>query len=695
MKSLFIKFFGAGLIIVAFAACSKGQKSDVSRAPSQQMASTQGENELIRYKYNPNEITQICDSAIQITDLQIADFLKIPDKEKSFTNTIEAFEQITADLSEKTTPATFMNYVSLDKALRGEGEKCEAKIGQYGIGLMSRRDIYNAVILAEKQTPKKSLSLEKKRLIEQTLKGFKANGLFLADDKLKQVKELKQRLTAIETEFASNLNEATDFEPMSLSDLDGLPESMIKRLEKLPDGNYKVTVKHSDYFQVMDNAKLSDTRRRMQEKFENIAAEKNTKLLQEAVGLRKQISKLLNYKNWADYRTENNMAKNSKTVMDFLNSLRKKLAIRNKLDSEKFLKFKKELDPTATRLEAWDFRYLDTQLKKRDYSIDDEVIREYFPAEQVVGHMFEIYSKILGVKFVEVADAQTWAPGVKLYEVRNASDSHFIGNFYTDFYPRDGKYNHFAAFTLIPARMVGEKYRTPISSIVGNFNPPTTDKPALLDHDEVETLFHEFGHIMHQTLTTASYASLAGSSVARDFVEAPSQMLENWVWDPEILKMISGSYKDPSKKLPDDLIKKLIRSRDFDYGYVYTRQLLFGLFDMQLHMSDGNIDVTETYKTLYKELTAVDPQPKSHFPAGFGHLMGGYDAGYYGYLWSKVFAEDMFTRFEKDGLLSSKVGMDYRRQILEKGDTEPADKLLVKFLGRKPNNKAFFKRLGI
>jgi thimet oligopeptidase len=678
--------------LLIISGCNKGQKGQDAQAGGTMKAP------LIRYTYKLNEITQICDGEIRKTDDRIKDFLKIDDKEKNFHNTLEAFEQITADLSENTTAATFMNYVSLDKNSRSEAEKCEAKIGQYAVGLMTRRDIYDAIVKSVAQTPTKNLSPEEHRLVEQTMKGFKANGLFLPDDKLKELKELKQKLSSLETEFASNLNEVTDFQELTKAELEGVPESMVRRLEKLPNGNYKVTTKPTDYVQFMENAKSSEARRRMASKYENMASEKNTKLLQEAILLRKKISALLGFKNWADYRIENNMAKDSKTVMEFLNSLRKKLSIRNAQDSAKFLKFKKELDPTADHLDAWDFRYLDTQLKKRDYAVDDEVIREYFPAEQVVARMFEVYSKILSVKFVEVPNAATWAPGVKLYEIHDAtkgSNGKFIANFFTDFYPRDGKYNHFAAFTLVSGRMVDGKYRTPVSSIVGNFNPPSAGVPALLSHDEVETLFHEFGHIMHQTLTTAKYASLAGSSVARDFVEAPSQMLENWVWDPMILKMISGSYKDPKKKLPDTIIKKLIASRDFDYGYVYTRQLLFGLFDMQLHTSDGTINATETYKKLYKELTGVDPLPESHFPAGFGHLMGGYDAGYYGYLWSKVFAEDMFTRFENDGLLSSEVGMDYRRDILEKGDTMPADKLLIKFLGRKPNNKAFFKRLGL
>jgi thimet oligopeptidase len=216
-----------------------------------------------------------------------------------------------------------------------------------------------------------------------------------------------------------------------------------------------------------------------------------------------------------------------------------------------------------------------------------------------------------------------------------------------------------------------------------------------MKHEEVRTLFHEFGHIMHQTLTQAPYASLSGSSVDQDFVEAPSQMLENWVFSPEILKTISGHYKDHSKKLPPELLKKLIQARDFNQGYFYTRQLFLALLDMNYHTSSGKVDTTETYHHLYKELIGLDPMPTGHFQASFGHLMGGYDAGYYGYLWSEVYAADMFTRFEKEGLLSSKTGHDYRKYILEQGKMMDASDILEKFLGRKPNNEAFYKKLHI
>ena len=309
--------------------------------------------------------------------------------------------------------------------------------------------------------------------------------------------------------------------------------------------------------------------------------------------------------------------------------------------------------------------------------------------------MFDVYSKILGVRFEEVKDASVWAPGVKLYRILNASDSALIAHFYTDFIPREGKYSHAAAFNLVTGRRLPDgSYVKPVSAIVANFTPPADGKPSLLTHDEVETTFHEFGHIMHQTLTKAPYASLAGTRVARDFVEAPSQMLENWVWSPEILASLSGHYKDNSKKLPPELLKSMMEARDYNQGLFYTRQLYYALMDMAYHTTKGDFDTTKVQEKLHKEITGLDPVPGGHWEASFGHLMG-YDAGYYGYLWSEVYAQDMFTRFEKDGLLSDKVGADYRHVILESGNMQEAADLVTQFLGRKSTRDAFFKKLHI
>ena len=454
-------------------------------------------------------------------------------------------------------------------------------------------------------------------------------------------------------------------------------------------------MKTPEYVPVMESAKSGATRKSLQVMYQNRAVEKNLPLLKEVLKLRQQVAGLMGFKTWADYKTSSGrMAKSPKEVFDFLNGLKDKLSLRARQDMDELRKLKKKSEPQSDGFFEWDRTYYSYQLKKDRYSLDDEKIREYFPADIVVKGMFDVYSKLLGVRFEEQAESQ-WAPNVKLYKIIDTASNQVVAYFFADFFPREGKFSHAAAFNLVSGRKLADgTYRKPVSSIVANFTPPADGKPSLLTHDEVETVFHEFGHIMHQTLTQAPYASLSGTRVARDFVEAPSQMLENWIWSPEILASLSGHYKDNSQKLPNDLLKSMIEARDYNQGIFYTRQLYYALMDMTYHTTLGDFDTTKVQERLHREITGLDPVPGGHWEASFGHLMG-YDAGYYGYLWSEVFAQDMFTRFEKDGLLNSQVGGDYRKVILEQGNMREAQDLLTQFLGRKPNRDAFFRKLNI
>jgi Zn-dependent oligopeptidase len=351
----------------------------------------------------------------------------------------------------------------------------------------------------------------------------------------------------------------------------------------------------------------------------------------------------------------------------------------------------------SSPLAPWDIAYVSNLLKIKKFNVDDEIIREYFPAEYVVNQVLEIYSTLLSVNFRRINNAPVWAEQVDLYEVTDKTSKEVIAFFYADLIPREGKYGHAAAFPIISGRQLifGDgSYQKPVAAMVANFSPASPGKPVLLSHDEVETFFHEFGHIMHQTLTKSKYSSLSGSNVKGDYVEAPSQMLENWVWQKEILRKMSQHYSDSKKPLPDDMIEKLQKARMFNSGIQYTRQLVFGIFDMNIH-TKPKADVTKEYAKVHFELTGLKVLEGTHFPAGFGHMMGGYSAGYYGYLWSKVYAEDMFSIFQEKGILNPEVGMNYRKSILESGNMRDPNELIRSFLGRESNNKAFFKSLGI
>lgn len=636
---------------------------------------------IIKYDYAAGEITKLCTDAIE----------KLNEKLKNQVKNAYDLEWALADFNDEVSVLTFMGYVNLNEKLRAEGSTCEENYNKTFVDVFTRRELYEAV----KST--RTSNASEKRIVSELKRSFESNGMSLSDEKLAEFKALKSELASLEAKFAKNLNENKSAVEFTAKELTGVSKEFLKRLKKNKSGKYIATTKSTDFIQVMENAKNPMTRKKMLMAYDNREAEVNTELLEKAVQLRSKIALLMGYKQWADYRIDGRMAKNSKAALNLLTDLREKLGKRLDADLDVLLSAKKTMeDQSAQSLNAWDIRYFAYQVKKRDYNLDDEVIREYFPKDTVMAGLFEVYSTLFNVYFEEVKDASVWAPEVKLYAVREKSNKSIVSYFYTDLVPREGKYGHAAAFPLISGRVMKQGYYSqPVASIVANFTPPANGKPSLLTHDEVETLFHEFGHIMHQTLTKAPYAYLSGSSTAQDFVEAPSQMLENWVWDAKMLHNISGHYTDSSKKLPDELIAKMIAAKDFNQGYFYSRQLLLGLTDMTMHTTNQPVDVTSLFQKLHQEILHFPTVEGSHFCASFGHLMGGYDAGYYGYLWSEVFAADMFTAFSKNGILDEQTGLKYRRAILEKGNMQDPIELITEFLGRKPNNEAFLKKLGL
>lgn len=644
---------------------------------------------LIKNTYKEGEITNLCAGAISSAKESLNRIVQSNGRDISGSSSLLNYEKVMADFSDSVTPLTFMAYVSKDENASNEASQCEIDVGKFAVEVLTRRDLYNAI------KKSKSKSSQESRLLKETLEDFEKNGLKLSDQKLNKIQNLKKRLTTLESQFSTNLNKDDSFVLVSNRDLEGVPENYIKSLKKNDNGELILPMTESDYPIVMQNCKNAETRKKVFLAFFNRGGQKNLDLLTEAVSIRADIAKTMGFKNWADLKVQKRMAKNSKTIFSFLNGLKNKLSARNAKDFQRLLEFKKEFEPAATSLNQWDTPYYNYQLKKKKYSLDNEKIREYFPAETVIQGMFAIYSEMLGVKFEVIPNAEVWDESVKLYAIKDSQSGQLIGYFFTDFYPRKGKYDHAAAFSLISGRKLDSQYSLPVSSIVANLTPGMNGRPPLLDHADVVTIFHEFGHIMHQTLTKAPYASLSGSSVAHDFVEAPSQMLENWVWSENILNKISGYYADPRQKLPKEILTKMLEARDFNQSIFYTRQLLYSLFDMTLHTQKDKIDPNQLYMKLYKEILGQEPAAEQKFPASFGHIMGGYDAGYYGYLWSEVYAQDMFTQFPQENLGDPQVGLRYRKIILESGNMEEADSLLKKFLGRKPNDNAFFKKLGI
>jgi saccharolysin len=597
----------------------------------------------------------------------------------------------------------FYHHVSPDKELRDASTKVEELFEAYQIDAGTREDVYKAVksVYDEYKAGKLILNGEDSRLVEKLETKFRRNGLALDKDTRDKVAELRKKLSNICIKFNKQLGDETGFQLFTKEQLQGVSDSTLEQFT-VQDGKYKVTYKYPDYTPIMKYAKHQSTRQTMYLGFENRVVE-NSELVIEAVKLRAEIAKLLGYNNHAQFVLEERMAKSPETVGTFLNDLRTKATAKGYEEVAQLLKQKNE-DLVSRglaaqdELYAWDFNYYHTRYLEKEYQVEEEKIAEYFPLNQTIEGMLSIFERLFSLKFVstQTEPVTVWHEDVHLFAVWRTDKDEFVGYLYLDMHPRDNKYGHAANFSLVKRFDDGQPHY-PYTAIVCNFSKPTPTKPSLLKHSEVVTFFHELGHGIHDLVGKAHYARFSGTDVDWDFVEAPSQMLEYWTWNKEQLRDLSGHYTDSSKKLDDTLIDSLIRTKHVHGALLTLRQLYFGLFDYTLHTSaDGIVDVAERWNTLKKEISLTGQGGMtSHGYSAYGHIMGGYDAGYYGYLWSQVFASDMYyTKFKKDPM-NAVAGAEYRDKVIGRGGSGDQAQYLVDFLGRKPNNEAFLEELGI
>ena len=637
--------------------------------------------------YNPEQVKSLSETAIKDLEAKLKALVNIPGSQRNFKNTMLAFEHAVSGFGEAVTIPIFMAYVSDNPELRKEAQDLELKISQYSVDLFTREDVFN--VLSEYSAKGDKLEPVEARLLEKTLLDFKHNGLGLEPRKKNKIKKLMKELIGIELDFSKNLREVSDSLEVTEAEMKGLPDDFKARMKKTADGKYAVTMNYPDYIPFMDNGESGDTRRKLESMFNNRCSASNIKLMEDAIALRRKIGKLLGYASFAEYVLDDRMAKNSETVLSFLDRTWAKLKKKGRKELRARLKLKGGEDKT---LHAWEWRYYNNQLKKTKYSIDHEKIKEYFPLETVLKGMLEVFGEVLGARFEPVPLA-AWHKDVRAYEVKNP-DGTVASYFYFDLFPREGKYKHAACFGLRHGRELEDgAYELPAAAIVANFPPTSGDNPALLQFDDVVTLFHEFGHVTHNIFTRAKYGKFSGTSVSRDFVEVPSKMLENWAYSPEVLRRISGHYKNPSEKLPEKIIKKLIDAKNMDSGLVYLRQLFFSLLDMRYHTARGKVDTTKLYEKLMKKISLIPMSPGTHPQASFGHLMGGYEAGYYSYLWSEVIAADLFGAFEASGVMNPETGAKYRELILAPGRSYDEAAQVEKFLGRPAGEDAFLKSI--
>ena len=639
------------------------------------------------FSYTPERVSALSESVVKELEDKLKTLAATPAQQRDFKNTMLAFENAVSNFGEAVQLPIFLAYVSDNEGLRKAGQELELKISQYSVDLFTREDVFKA--LNEYAAKGEKLGEVEARLLEKTLLDFKRNGLGLEPRARNRVKKLMKELIGIELDFSKNLREVSDALEVTGAELKGLPEDFKAHLKKTENGKYLVTMNYPDYVPFMDTAESGDARRRLEHMYNNRCVPGNIELMERAIALRRKIARILGYPTYADYVLADRMAADSASVFAFLERTWAKLKLKGRKELRARLKLKGGEDKV---MRSWEWRYYNNLLKKSKYSIDHEKIKEYFPLETVVKGMFEVFGEVFGVSFVP-AQLNTWHKDVRAYEVRNA-DGSAAAYFYFDLFPRDGKYKHAACFGIRHGReLAGGSYELPAAAIVANFPAASGEAPALLKFDDVVTLFHEFGHVTHNIFTKAKYGKFSGTSVSRDFVEVPSKMLENWAYSPEVLRRISGHYKNPAEKLPEELIKKLIAAKNMDSGLVYLRQIFFSLLDMRYHTARGKVNTTRVYEQLMKKISLMPLSPDTHPQANFGHLMGGYEAGYYSYLWSEVIAMDLFGAFEASGVMNPETGAKYRELILAPGRSYDEAGQVAKFLGRPAGEEAFLKSI--
>jgi thimet oligopeptidase len=619
-------------------------------------------------------------------------------REVTFDNTVRALDDIGYQISLADDRFGLIKETSTDAALREAATDALKALEEWSVGIEYREDVYKAVKAYADKKPK--LQGEDAKLLAETMRDFRRAGLDLPKAQRDEVERMRKELTGLTTDYESNITKAQKAVKFTKAELEGVPEDFLAQVKGTND-EYTVMANITwHYMSVMDNAKREETRKRLITEHDNLAREANIPLLEKILPMRDDVAHKLGYKTWADYQTEVKMAHNAATVIDFLEKL--KTGLQPKFDAElaeyRQIKVKETGDANA-QVRVWDWRYLSNQLRKNKYNVDAEQLRVYFPYQKVLDGMFSIYQNIFGLKFEPVEPPYKWVADLQLYAVSDSQTGEPLGLFYLDMFPRKGKYNHFAQFRLIEGKLLSSgKYQRPTVALICNFPSPTKDKPSLLAHSDMETIFHEFGHAMHSMMTRAKYGRFSCTSVPRDFVEAPSQMLENWVWDKKVLDSFAADYRDPAKKIPADILAKLKEARLATEGTRYRRQLSFALMDMTLHTQIHDSNAAEALPLSNKVLSDVflPMVPDTAFVAYFGHLMG-YDAGYYGYAWADAIAADMATVFEKspNGYFDSATGKRLRTEIYEPGDSRDVNVSIEKFLGRQRSLEPFLEKLGI
>lgn len=623
-----------------------------------------------------DQIPALCDATITDAKARLEKLKALPLAQANAKTVLSAWNGLDIAQQNLSGPLELLGETSPDAAVRAAAEACNLKLSALPNEYLQSEALYQRVAAVKTSNPIDAAARQ------SILDDFKERGVNLAAPARARAKEIFDRLDKLSQDFQRNTRDVNTKLAFSEADVKGVPAQVLAKRAKDAQGNYLFALDYPEQAAIMRNAEVESTRKAFYLAFNQRGGQANLDILKEATVLRLELAKLMGFSNFADWATQRKMAGSAAAVNTFLVDVQGRAeALERKEIAELRQEKVKFTGASDAVLNAWDTNFFDQRLKKERYSVDPSEVRAQFPTEPTLAWMMKVTSTLYGVQFQPNKSLPVWQADVRAYDVLEGKTGKYLSSFYLDLFPREGKFKHAAAFTVRGVSLA--ENRTPISVLVTNFSRDG------FDQDELRTLYHEFGHIMHGVLSKTRYVLNAGTAVKRDFVEAPSQMFEAWARRPESLALFA-SVCATCKPIDMKLIDRMNASRAFGQGRFYATQRLYAAYDMSLHTATA-VDPMQSWIDISSK-TPMGYTEGNRLPAAFGHLMGGYQAGYYGYMWSEVLALDMRSAFGSNVMDTTK-GAQYRKLILERGGEQAPTELVQAFLGRKPSPDAFFQEI--
>lgn len=632
------------------------------------------------------------------------------DKQPSWEALVTRLDAINDRLSQSFSPVSHLNSVCSTDELRDAYNEILPELSRYWTEMGQHEPMFNSYRQLSNSTLSEGFTSAQKKVLENNLRDFKLSGIDLPPEKKQRYGEIQEQLSELTNKFSENVMDATDHwnkQITNLNDLKGLPDSAIAAAKQAAKNKglegWLISLDFPSYFAVITYADDQALRHEVYQAYVTRASEvgpdggkwDNSPLMIKILDLRLELAQLLGFNSFADYSLATKMAESPEQVIDFLEDLAKKSRAQAMEERDELVAFAQELG--LETLNSWDVSYVSEKLKQARYAVSQEQLRPYFPMPRVLNGMFSVAQRLFGIEIKELSEFDSWHKDARFFEIYR--DGEHISSFYLDPFAREKKRGG-AWMDVCRTRLEREdgSVQLPVAYLVCNFNPPVGDDPALLTHNEVTTLFHEFGHGLHHMLTKIVYADISGiSGVPWDAVELPSQFMENWCWEPEALSLISSHYQT-GEALPLEMLEKMLAAKNFQSALMMVRQLEFSLFDFKLHHQyQPKVTDVQTLLNEVRQQVAVLPPPEfNRFQHSFTHIFaGGYAAGYYSYKWAEVLSADAFSRFEEDGIFNAETGTEFREKILEMGGSEEPMVLFKSFRGREPSVDALLKHSGI